>query len=195
MIERINLIERNPFRFTYGILLLGIGSIVVLSLLLMVGQIVREKMAEKKLTSIQETIEGLKEKQEDLMKAESLGLDASSGSALAIIFLKAPRWSLIIQEIATRLPGSVWLTSIRAAPPEEEGKAVKKEKKDKSKKEAPVAGKTLYLSGEARSPQDLSLFIAQLSESPQFTRVILASSKMDEGSFTFNLQCDMGKGK
>lgn len=189
MIERINLIERKQFVFTYGILMLGLMGIAFLCLLLLGVQTLRTSWAEKKLDRMNAEVELLKNRQQNLMMTKSNRLDEGSGSELKRIFSAAPRWSQVLSDIGLRLPGSVWLTSFKGTAAGTTGQTGEKV----ADKNQAVAAKPIVLQGVARSPNDLALFLSQLNASPKLNHVILTASKADGGSFMFTIESDLGK--
>lgn len=189
MIERINLIEKKLFVFTYGILMLGLGGIALLCVLLLGVQTLRTTLAEKKLARLNTEMTSLQNQQQNLMMTKSDRLDEGSGSELKKIFSTAPRWSQVLNDIGSRLPGSVWLTSFKGTAA---GTTAGAAEKTADKNQA-VGAKPIVLQGVARSPNDLALFLSQLNASPKLTHVILTSSKADGGSFMFTIESDLGK--
>lgn len=184
MIERINLIEKKAFVFTYGLLMAGLGGIALFCVLLLGVQTLRTTMAQKKLKRVNEEVELLKNRQQNLMSTASNTMDQGSGSELKRVFSKTPQWSHLLNDIGQRLPESVWLTSfkgmISATPAAPGGKDAK-------------TTSPIVLQGIARSPNDLAIFLSQLNASPLLAHVVLTTSKADGGNFMFTIESDLGK--
>lgn len=205
MIERINLIEKTPFKFSYSKLARAGIAIVALCALVYGGRFLQLKFYKDKVATLSETITTLKEEQQQLIKTVPKRTEPGAAGTLKSLFLQSPRWADMIEDISLRMPATLWLTSIkgvvRAAPkPGKDEKGKEKEKKDaakekdkgkdKDKKDEP-AGFNLVLTGQSLRSEAVATFLSQLQESEFLTRTTLSSLKKTESGFSFTIECDM----
>lgn len=188
--QRLNLIEKEPFSFTYGKLATGIGVTAGLLVVLLLSQIARTLWYEKKIGIFEEDIERIKKRQELLAKKEPPKLEKGRMGPLKAALGLPPR-SHLLGDIVGRMPGSVWLTSIRINAPEMASEKKEEDSKKKKAESTKSEGKPLVLKGVARRPADLASFLSGLNGSPFIARAILASSRMEEEGFTFAIECDL----
>lgn len=174
MITRINLIEKEPFRFSYKKLVVAVIGVLVFCLVLFGFQLLRLKMSHNKVERLSAEITRLKKERERLLKTAHPQIKGGSSFELKKVFDRAIDWSKLLTDISRRLPGSVWLNSLKTKTPE--GAATKTE---------------LELRGKARRVSDLPLFVGRLKKSPHISKAALKSSKKDSVGFTFKIDCDI----
>ncbi|MBI4411489.1 MAG: PilN domain-containing protein [Deltaproteobacteria bacterium] len=196
MIQRINLIEREPFKFSYQRLIHAVVGVILFCAFIYGIQIVRVVAGHSKLKRLHQEMAELKVEQERLLKrVEPEWKGSAAAERLKSVFAGAPVWSDVLDDLAQRLPGSVWLTGFETSGNEaekQEEKEVKKEGKKEVKKETRKrTGLFLELRGRAKSAADLSLFMARLEESPHISKAVLRDSKIDNGDFAFEVECDI----
>lgn len=173
MIQRINLIEKEPFRLTYEkLILIGVGVILLCASLFFV-QVLRMKANEKRIDRLSAQITALKIEREKRLKRSDSRWQGGPLFELKKIFDQTPVWGKVLTDLSRRLPATVWLTGF------------------KTFKREGTAGKGLVLNGIARDPADLTVFLSRLGESPFISRAVLSSSKKDSAGFTFAMECDI----
>lgn len=197
MIERINFIEKSPFKFTYNKLIRIVASIVAVFALISAVQFGRVYYAQRTLTESQRKIEALKQQRQALLKEAPKKLDKGPNATLKATFQDNPEWASLINDITDRLPTHVWLNNIKAvaqsitvSKPSDD----KKKKKDKNKKEettTKVQPAGLTLSGQADEMANVWKFYQTLAQSPYVKKVRLSQTKKVAGNFTFNMECDI----
>ena len=177
MIQRINLIEKEPFQFSYNKLIKVVVVMILFCGLLYGFQVMRLAMNNKKTESLTFEIVELKKERERLLKrVEPEVTGGTTLQQLKRIFDLSPSWAKTLSDITHRLPGTVWLTSFKSANPNEAKK---------------TTGNKLLIKGKARSAADLSVFIGRLNESPYVSRAFLISSRKAGPDFTFEIDCDI----
>lgn len=202
MIERIDLIEKEPFKFTYKKIMQAGGVALLICFLLLGTLMFRSFYYKKKISKIQNSITALKEEFNELNKNTPPQLEQGSQSELKNIFSNTPKWGQLIQDLSSRLPGNVWLTDLKgqakkpviAVTSSKKDSDKKKDKKNKDKnktEEAESKTRDLILNGYSITMPDLATFVKSLQQSPYLNRVILTSSKLDKVGFTFTVECDM----
>lgn len=187
MITRINLIEKEAFRFTYGKLLLMFAMVILFCILtvgLQKGCIAFHNAHIKK---IQAETTFLKQQHGGLLKETPQQWGQGGLIELKKTFVQTPQWSAMIRDLGLRLPGSVWLISLRGAVNPVQTTT---EQPATAKNKAPTA-KGLTINGIARNPSDLGVFMTQLKKSPYLSEVILKESKKGDDGFAFVIQCDI----
>jgi len=195
MIERINLIEKKPFEFTYQKLLL-IGSSVILLATIMVGvQFLRAKYHERSLDKIKTDITRLEGERERLLKAAPPKVNSGRHSELLTILSNTPKWGQLMLDVSNRLPSTVWLTQFEGVA-RVVANLPKNDKKNRNKKSSKtestaVSTRELLLNGVSRDFNDLAMFLNLIEESPFVKTAVLSSSSKDKAGFTFEIRCDM----
>ena len=174
MIQRINLIEKEPFRFTYEKLFFAGAAVIFLCASLFAVQILRVKANAKKTDLLSAQINTLKLEREKLLKKSDSQWQGGPLFELKKVFDQTPAWGKVLTDLSHRLPGTVWLTGFKSF-----------------KREGMAAGKGLVLNGIARDPADLTVFLSHLTESPFVSRAVLSSSKKESAGFTFAMECDI----
>ncbi|HBF13944.1 MAG TPA: hypothetical protein DDW49_11260 [Deltaproteobacteria bacterium] len=194
MITRINLIEREPFKFTYTRIIKSGVSIVIVCALVFGIQAYRISKYQRDLKIIEGDIARLKEERMRLLKAAPPKLEGGSQSFLNEVFTQTPKWSALISDVSKRLPGTVWFSSLTAntsfSGSQNSGKKQKKEEKATTQQQ-PHVQKKLIINGQTRSLDDLTLFISNITQSPFIQQTVLSNSKKEAMGFTFQLDCDM----
>ena len=199
MIERINLIEKKPFDFTYQKILMIVGVFALVAALLFGYQTVRIKLHDRKLEALNASIANLKSERDKLLKAAPPKIGGGRHAQLTNIFNNTPVWNELVADITTRLPSTVWLTELngilRVNKPVD-AKKDKSEKKTDNPMEDSVATVTrsLKLSGNAKEFDDIALFLSQLSASPFVKGATLAESKKNQDTYSFTIECDLAVG-
>lgn len=191
MIERINFIEKEPFRFTYAKLATGMAVVAFILVALFGSQAIIGSLKEKKLKVLNAEISMLKNRQETLFASESAKTPESGMTELKNIFTKSPQWSLVIGDIGVLLPGTVWLTSLKGSTQEIPQPKKDSENKKRKTETASPPPKALILKGVARTPAELALFLDGLRGSKYIANAVLAGSKAEESGFTFSIECDL----
>lgn len=200
MIERINLIEKEPFKFSYQkIVKIGVG-LVVLCVYLFAFQLTKMYFNNKKITHQESQVITLKKEREALLRLSPKKVAGGPLEELIQIFTQNPPWASLVGDVTNKLPSTVWLTNFKTEIKKPEKK--KQETKDKNEKtskskrgeEPPVKEMDLNkitLVGMAKSVEDLSGFLVHLNDSPFITRPTLANTDKKDTSFTFQIECDI----
>lgn len=177
MIQRINLIEKEPFQFSYNKLIRVVVLVILFCGFLYGFQVMRLVMNNKKTEKLTVEIVELKKERERLLKrVEPEVTGGTTFQQLKRVFDRSPSWAKTLSDITHRLPGSVWLTSFNSSTPDEAKK---------------TNGNKLLIKGKARNVADLSVFIGRLHESPYVSKAFLINSKKAGADFTFEIDCDI----
>ncbi|OGQ06946.1 MAG: hypothetical protein A3G32_07045 [Deltaproteobacteria bacterium RIFCSPLOWO2_12_FULL_40_28] len=201
MIERINLIEKEPFKFSYQkIVKIGAG-LVVLCVYLFAFQLTKMYFNNKKITHLESQVITLKKEKETLLRLAPQKVAGGPLEELIQIFTQNPPWASLLSDVTNKLPSTVWLTNFKTQIKKQEKKKQetkdKNEKTSKSKKgeEPPVIKEmdlnSITLVGLAKSVADLSGFLVHLNDSPFITRPTLSNTDRKDASFTFQIECDI----
>ncbi|MBX7149273.1 PilN domain-containing protein [bacterium] len=200
MIERINFIEKKPFDFTYQKILAIVGVFMAVAALLFGYQTVRFKIHEKKMASLNESIQQLQHERDRLLKAAPPKIGGGRHADLTNIFNTTPIWNELVDDITGRLPSTVWLTeftgSVRTNTPAPSKKDKKESKPENPMEEtaAPSVTRSLELKGNAKEFDNIALFLSQLSASPFIKGATLTDSKKTQDIYTFSIECDLATG-
>lgn len=194
MVQRINLIEKEPFRFSYANLLKVVGGLLFLLVLIAGIQFVRYKIRVARLTGTEIRLVNLRSDVESMLKTAVPAAAATSYGQLKGLFTQSPQWGNVIRDIGGRLPGTVWLTSMKSTQSADESKAASSRREPG--KTAPAAkGKgpanELLLQGKGVEMGEIARFTAALNESPYLRKAVLISSKKEATGFAFTIRCDM----
>lgn len=194
MVERINLIEREPFRFTYANIVKGVGGLLFLLILVAGVQFVRLKVRQARLAGTEIKLTTLRSDVESMLKTAVPAAAATSYGQLKGLFTQAPRWGEVIRDIGGRLPGTVWLTSMKTTQATDESKSASS-KKESGKTSLVAKGKgpanEILLQGKGVELEEIAQFTATLNESPYLRKAVLISSKKEGSGFAFTIRCDM----
>ena len=194
MVERINLIEREPFRFTYANLVKGVALFLFLLVLVTGIQFVRYKVRQVRLAGIELKLTTLRSDVESMLKTAVPAAATTTYGQLKGLFTQSPRWGTVIRDIGSRLPGTVWLTSMKTIQATDDSKAATA-RKEPGKTAAPAKGKgpasELVIQGKGVEMREIARFTAALNESPWLRKAVLINSKKEESGFAFTIRCDM----
>ncbi|MDO8526404.1 MAG: PilN domain-containing protein [Deltaproteobacteria bacterium] len=174
MIQRINLIERERFKVTYGTLSIVLGISIFFCASLYGVLLISEMRASSRMKLLTADIDRLKIEREQLIAKEDIGQSSGPVFEIRTALKKTIPWSQILNDIVLSLPPNVWLVSFKSF----------------DKQESP-SKKGVLLNGTAKNPQVLSNFLAAMEETSHFEKVILTSSKEEGGSFNFSITCDI----
>jgi len=177
MIHRINFIEKESLQITYGTLLISFGVAFAVCLLLFLAALLGTIRAKSNVRHLSADITKLKQQREALLQQEEIIQGNQAFMTIHTLLKKEPSWSQLFQGISASLPSNVWLVSFKSA-----------DKEDSPSK------KGLLLNGLAKKPQSLALFLTALEKIPQFEKVVLTSSKEENGLFNFSVSCDISSG-
>lgn len=183
--QRINFIEREPFGLNYRKMLVIGGGLFGLLAIMTGAQWGRGALLSHQWVRLEGEVKTLKEEQERIFKATVGGVKADARETLIDLIDSAPPWSMILRELATRTPRSVWLTKLKSVLRTE-----------------PSAPQALELSGYADDAGRVAQFVKGLQKAPLFSEVVLASSKREKGTtgsaaynFVVTLFVQSAKGK
>lgn len=203
MIKRINLIEKQPFSFTYLKLLQIVSVIILVVAVFSANQYFQHYRIQKKITSEQANLTKLKA-EHDSLRSQPIKkkLDIGKFQELVDKIEGAPRWSRILNEISLRMPGRLRLTTIKSLAPADKAVTVSK-KKDADKKEDDPTKKDpskktkqatqdysmrrMEISGLSNDERMVTEFLRQLRESEQFKNAILNESQQDSFGYSFKI--------
>lgn len=167
MIQRINFIEKNPFVLNYRKMVVFGGGLFGLVLLIYGMQFFRAVRIEKKAAALTAEVTRLKVEQERRLKemsTDTSGTSAGAQAALIQFFEDPMSWSVLLGELTSQTPNSLWLTSFKSY-----------EKADLPSKRG------MTLAGRAEDASAVTFFVKSLSDSPYFERVILTDLKQETG--------------
>ena len=174
MIQRINLIEREAFRVTYGSLLKAFGVSLFICLVMYAIVSLSAVQTSTHIRLLTADIERLKVEREKLMNRENSPQTAGPLKEIVFQLEKRPPWSQLLGNIATTLPSNVWLVSLKGFDKEEAN-----------------SKKGIIFNGSAKTAQGVASFLANVEASPYFEKVVLTSSKEEGGVFNFSVTCDI----
>ena len=113
MIERINLIEKEPFKFSYQkIVKIGAG-LVVLCVYLFAFQLTKMYFNNKKITHLESQVITLKKEKETLLRLAPQKVAGGPLEELIQIFTQNPPWASLLSDVTNKLPSTVWLTNFK----------------------------------------------------------------------------------
>lgn len=167
MIQRINFIEKNPFVLNYRKMVVFGGGLFGLVLLIYGTQFFRAVRIEKKAAALTAEVTRLKAEQERRLKemsTDTSGTSAGAQAALVQFFEDPMSWSVLLGELTSQTPTSLWLTSFKSY-----------EKADLPSKRG------MTLAGRAEDASAVTFFVKSLSDSPYFERVVLTDLKQETG--------------
>jgi len=167
MIQRINFIEKNPFILNYRKMVVFGGGLFGLVLLIYGMQFFRAVRIEKKVAALTAEVTRLKAEQERRLKemTDTSGTFAGAQAALVQFFEDPMSWSVLLGELTSQTPTSLWLTSFKSY-----------EKADLPSKRG------MTLTGRAEDASAVTFFVKSLSDSPYFERVVLTDLKQETGA-------------
>lgn len=199
MIERINLIEKRKFSFSYRSIIQA-GVFVAMICGAVYGfQIYRGTGYQKSMTQMNSEITLLKVEREQLLKEQPKKLTEGSHQELQNIFITTPKWAALLADIGQRLPNKVWLTGLKASSvsaglPMTDAKpiAAPTPAVAGAPPAPPPAPKSqLVMNGVADQVGQLGDFVDSLIESPYIDTANLLNTRKEETYFTFEIICDM----
>lgn len=189
MIDRINFIEKEPIRLTYGIILKAAGGLLVLCVIIYGFQFGRSLYYEKKRANISVVVDELRNTRRLLLEKYAPKAQEGPLADIKNVFINTPPWAQLIEDLGVRLPSTVWLTEIRGAasrlpsespPPADVVPSVNKQTEG-----------SLVIQGIARREDDVALLMTNLHRSPFASNVVLEKSEKSGSDFTFVIKCDM----
>lgn len=201
MIERLNLIEREPFTPTYSTIVKATVICLLLGISLGALNIGRLFLAEKQHTRHTKVHQELTAKRDAIMK-QTPGKSQGEFAQIRDRILDSPKWGALIHDLSKRIPTNVWLTALKTAPLVAQNtiEPSRRRKKDGDTKDdiesLPLAQvqqieNLLTLSGFAKKAIEVSAFVKGLQGSPYVTKVALKNTEKAEGGFIFEIQCVM----
>lgn len=165
--QRMNFLKWGRKGLTYGSLLAVAAALFTILFAWYASGIVRVYMAKRHYAALQKSIAELNaEKDVRLSSIQLLGkkqIGSSAQEELLNVFSTTPRWSLILQELAVRLPRQVKLTAIR------------------SELNASTDEQKLILTGQTNSAKAITVFVAALKRTSICRSAELVDSKQLEG--------------
>ncbi len=197
MIKRINLIEKQPFSFTY-LRLIQIGMIFVLFTAVLVGyEIFHTKLLEGKIKNANTVIKNLEEQRDQLMK-KPVKEKVSVGEYQELLYRieHVPSWSKLVLNVTRSLPNTLWLTNFKSVggfslssdPASTKGKKNKsKSKKDKKNSKPETSNKTittnykLEISGLSSSMKHVTELSSTLTQTKHLKNIKAESQKQSYG--------------
>lgn len=188
MIERINLIEKEPFTFTYTKIIQLVVLVILLCGVAYGYQFGRAYFAQKEINTLRQSISTLKAENKALKKEAPPKIQPSSQTKLQSIFDSRTKWSIVIEDIIKPMPNTVWLTSVRQKTKTISTGGSKKKKKNQAP--APViieAG--LVLEGETSHPRHLADFAGGLTDSPLIRKASIGSVEKGKENYKFDIDC------
>ncbi len=165
MIEQVNFIERELFTLSYRKMALGAGSIMGAMLVLFGLTAAQVYWANRKITALTQEVNELKARRDKVMTEVEAKAGAHLPTAQSILDLleKTPRWSLVLKEVARKMPPRLWMVSLKSY-----------------QRDNASGGRGLILSGEAENPKDISLFLEEIAGSRYFEKPVLSDSKQEK---------------
>lgn len=176
MIQRINLLEKERFKVTYGLLLTLFLSVLTICLFMVGSAWFGNLQATKYIEFLNVDINRLKIEREKLLSKGEVSKETGPVKEVLAILEREPNWAMLLSKIAKSLPSNVWLVSFKSF--------------DKKEGEG-VNQKSVILNGLAKKAKDLASFIKMLEEDPSFENIVLTSSKKEDSLFNFSVTCDI----
>ncbi len=155
MIQRINLIEYQPFQLTYE-QLLKVFILVTLVCFLFYGvQAAISQYYSRQETRLSAEISSLKTQKEQLLKTSTTQIGEGPVLEIKKKFDSIPNWTSFFDDLFSRIPIHVSLTSVQI-----------------------VSGEkgSIVMHGKAKNPTELSQFLTRLGQSPFLKDVVLSTS-------------------
>lgn len=187
MIERINLIERDPFKFTYKRIVQIVAGFVIVLVVIFAIQSIRVHLAQKELRTTRQEIQKLEEEKIKLLKTQPKRVLKGPNARLKSTFTEAPEWGKLISDVESRLPSDMWLSSIKASGQQVITTEVKKDGKKET--QTTIKPASMVLRGFAKEMKDLWTFYKTLKNSPFVETANLSQTKRVQGNFTFSIEC------
>lgn len=211
MITRVNLIEAQPFTFTY-LKLVQVGAVIVGVVLLASGfQYFQGYRYEKKLETAKSEFKKL-EKEHEILRAKPVKQKVDMGRYQELYdkIYAAPQWSKLLNDISLRMPGRLELTNFKSID-EDKGKlkvanksSSKKDPKTEDDKKADDPTKVkpkapekidysvrkLEISGLSMDARTLTDFLKKLNDSEYFKNSVLSESHKDAFGYSFKILCE-----
>jgi Tfp pilus assembly protein PilN len=151
---------------TYKTMIFIFGALLVFIAVLYGVQMIRELGIKRNIRLTKKEIGQLNERKDQQLKlVERFSrnrVGVTDRERLAVILQSGPRWSRVLNELASRLPGHVWLEWIRVAEDSEDEIM-------------------LVVQGKTRSQRALTKFILRLESNGKFRRTTLLGTKQAEG--------------
>ncbi len=176
MIQRINLLEKEQFKITYGLMLTFFLGIFTFCLLLYSSAWFGNFQATKYIEILNADINRLKMEREKLLSKGEVGKEIGPVKEVLALLETEPNWALLLNKIAKAMPSNVWIVSFKSFDKKEGGKA---------------GQRSVILNGLAKKAKDLAFFMKMLEEDPSFENVVLTSSKKEDSVFNFSITCDI----
>lgn len=173
--QRINLIEKERLNITYGLLLASLATAIVICLAITGLQWLTTYQHKNRIGRLNLEIQALKTVREKLISHEGLAKGTGAMAEIQNTFKKTPSWAKLLRTIAQILPPNTWFTSLKSQ--DLEGTPPKK---------------SLTLNGQAKNPQEINQFRAQMERMSSFENIVLTTSKEEAGGlFHFTIACDI----
>lgn len=180
MIQRINLIEHEPFQLTYEQLLKAFVLVTLFCGLIYGVQTAIRQYYSRHEAKLNAEISSLKAQKEQLLKTTTTQIGEGPVLEIKKKFDAIPHWPTFFGDLFSRIPIHVSLTSLQ----------IKAGEKG-----------SIVIHGRSRTSTDVAQFLSKLGESPFFKDVVLststrgetaeggdASAKESETGFTFSVE-------
>lgn len=199
MIERINLIEKQPFSFTYGRLLQICGFVMLLGVALVGWGHYQLSAIEPVVKQKKMRLQELKAEKKELEKKPKLKkrtiVKVGEYQELFDVLKAYPQWAIVLDEVTYNLPNSVWLTEVFSQNVGQKKTEPKKRKKKEADEEEEPATFALHipdqiqltLNGLAVDVDTLSSFVNKLEKSPYFLRTVIKESQKQAFGYQFSV--------
>lgn len=208
MITRINLIESQPFSFTYLKLVQGIAVVVGIVALLTSFQYFQFYRQTRALATQQQALNRLKADHDALRsRPVKKKLDIGRFQSLVDKIEGAPKWSRILSDISVRMPGRLRLTSIKSLTPsagttvpvsrkkdkdkdpskvdENDKKAAAQKKREQEKMD--ITTRRMEITGLSADERLVTEFLKKIRESDQFRSAVLSESERSLMGYSFKI--------
>lgn len=206
MIQRINLIEQQPFAVTLLRLVQILVVIVAINMSMASYKGYKLSQLVPALAQAKARVESLKEEKKSLEKKPVIKKQdnvevVGEYQDLFKVLNGYPKWGGVLEEITLQLPNAVWLTGIttkvqKQAPPPAapEGNGGKNDAQ-KTAADTPTTPENLLppesikltLTGLAADVDGLSVFIKNLQASTYFNKTIIEESQKENFGFQFTI--------
>lgn len=179
MIARINFIEKERFVATYQTMGMGIGIVLLICGMVYGFLFLNDMRLEARRNALLADIERLKAERQKIISQESALTGEGATLQIQQVLEKTPAWSDILSALAGALPARAWLASVKSAD-----------------KQEPPGQKEIIINGQAKNPQAIAAFLANLEANPHFQKAVLTTSQEEtDGLFQFTMTCDIGPKK
>lgn len=191
MIERIDLIEKEAFSFTFAKLTrVGMGIAIFLAALYGI-QVARVYYYNEKIKELNAQVETLKEERKKLLKSVPTKLAEGAHAELQNIFLHAPVWATLIKNVAAALPGSIWITGFKASSEQVELPKSGSSSANAPSTPSPTGRGQLSMNGIAPRASDINQLVNRLKITPWISEPVISGLQMDKAGFLFSVHCDI----